>query len=180
MRTIFAFLSVALLAGVGLAPAQAQGAAPSSAQAQTQGQMIDQSSAIYQALQTVDRAYKGIRSAEAGGADLPATLTREQAARYLVTYISRLYIETPTATFTTLWQTQPETFNALRTLATELGTEAMPRAGVTTQMVANVARTPFPDVPRNHWAAGAVERLRVHGIVVGYPDGTYSGGNLVK
>jgi hypothetical protein len=32
---------------------------------------------------------------------------------------------------------------------------------------------PFPDVPRDHWAFGAVERLRKAGIVVGYPDGRF-------
>ncbi len=28
---------------------------------------------------------------------------------------------------------------------------------------------PFPDVPKDHWAAAAVETLRQRGIVVGYP-----------
>ncbi len=28
---------------------------------------------------------------------------------------------------------------------------------------------PFPDVPKDHWAAAAVETLRQKGIVVGYP-----------
>ena len=37
------------------------------------------------------------------------------------------------------------------------------------------AAEPFPDVPREHWAYGAVERLRLAGIVVGYPDGTFGG-----
>lgn len=32
---------------------------------------------------------------------------------------------------------------------------------------------PFPDVPPNHWAYEAVEKLRQEGIVHGYPDGTY-------
>jgi hypothetical protein len=32
---------------------------------------------------------------------------------------------------------------------------------------------PFPDVPRDHWAFGAVERLRKAGIVIGYPDGRF-------
>jgi hypothetical protein len=40
--------------------------------------------------------------------------------------------------------------------------------------VATVAE-PFPDVPRDHWALKAVERLREAGIVVGYPDGTFGG-----
>ena len=28
---------------------------------------------------------------------------------------------------------------------------------------------PFPDVPKDHWAAAAVETLRQRGIMVGYP-----------
>lgn len=35
---------------------------------------------------------------------------------------------------------------------------------------------PFSDVPRDHWAFEAVEKLRKAGIVQGYPDGTYGGG----
>ncbi|HET6386917.1 MAG TPA: hypothetical protein VFJ58_26295 [Armatimonadota bacterium] len=31
------------------------------------------------------------------------------------------------------------------------------------------ASQPFPDVPRDHWAAHAVELLRERGIVIGYP-----------
>ena len=34
---------------------------------------------------------------------------------------------------------------------------------------------PFPDVPRNHWAFEAVERVRKAGIMIGYPDGTFGG-----
>lgn len=32
-----------------------------------------------------------------------------------------------------------------------------------------VAGGPFSDVPKDHWAAAAVETLRQRGIVVGYP-----------
>jgi hypothetical protein len=32
-----------------------------------------------------------------------------------------------------------------------------------------VRSTPFPDVPRNHWAFDAVEQLRQRGILRGYP-----------
>ena len=36
-----------------------------------------------------------------------------------------------------------------------------------------VARdTPFPDVPKNHWAYQAVETLRTTHIMRGYPSGT--------
>lgn len=38
-----------------------------------------------------------------------------------------------------------------------------------------LAAAPFTDVPRNHWAFEAVEKLRLAGIVQGYPDGTYGG-----
>ncbi len=34
---------------------------------------------------------------------------------------------------------------------------------------APVRDTPFPDVPREHWAFDAVESLRKRGIIVGYP-----------
>ncbi len=34
---------------------------------------------------------------------------------------------------------------------------------------------PFPDVPPNHWAFEAVEKLRNAGILIGYPDGTFGG-----
>jgi len=33
----------------------------------------------------------------------------------------------------------------------------------------------FPDVPRNHWAFEAVEKVRKAGIMIGYPDGTFGG-----
>lgn len=33
----------------------------------------------------------------------------------------------------------------------------------------------FPDVPPNHWAFEAVEKLRKAGIMIGYPDGTFGG-----
>lgn len=38
---------------------------------------------------------------------------------------------------------------------------------------------PFPDVPPDHWAAAAIERLAAAGILTGYPDGTYSGDKAV-
>lgn len=34
---------------------------------------------------------------------------------------------------------------------------------------APIRTTPFPDVPRDHWAFDAVESLRQKGIVRGYP-----------
>jgi hypothetical protein len=162
-------------------PTQAQEPATGTASFSLQAfPVLDQNSTIYQALQTVDRGFKSTRSTEAGGGELPATLTREQAASRMVYYMHRLYVEMPTATFTEMWRTQPETFKALQTLAHELGGEAAPRAGVTAPMIAAIARPPFPDVPRTHWAAGGVERLRVHGVIVGYPDRTYNGGNPLR
>lgn len=35
--------------------------------------------------------------------------------------------------------------------------------------------TPFPDVPADHWAAQAVQRMKDLGIISGYPDGTFGG-----
>ncbi|MDQ2687645.1 MAG: S-layer homology domain-containing protein [Armatimonadota bacterium] len=37
------------------------------------------------------------------------------------------------------------------------------------------ASGPFADVPADHWAYSAVDTLQKAGIVIGYPDGTYSG-----
>ena len=37
------------------------------------------------------------------------------------------------------------------------------------------AAQPFSDVPRDHWAYNAIERLSQLGVVEGYPDGTYKG-----
>jgi hypothetical protein len=39
---------------------------------------------------------------------------------------------------------------------------------------APVRTTPFPDVPRNHWAYNAVEELRERGILRGYPQGSFT------
>jgi len=38
-----------------------------------------------------------------------------------------------------------------------------------TPAVRPVSGGPFSDVPKDHWAAAAVETLRQRGIVVGYP-----------
>lgn len=43
-------------------------------------------------------------------------------------------------------------------------------------VVAKVHRT-FPDVPPDHWAAQAVQLMANLGIMIGYPDGTFNGGN---
>lgn len=37
------------------------------------------------------------------------------------------------------------------------------------------ANGPFADVPKDHWAAQAVDELRLAGILVGYPDLTFHG-----
>lgn len=38
-----------------------------------------------------------------------------------------------------------------------------------------LAQQPFEDVPRDHWAYQAVQRLQERGVVIGYPDGTFGG-----
>ncbi|RYG26876.1 hypothetical protein EON82_01515, partial [bacterium] len=38
------------------------------------------------------------------------------------------------------------------------------------------AQDNFPDVPQNHWAYQALERMKKEGLLVGYPDGLYRGG----
>jgi hypothetical protein len=45
----------------------------------------------------------------------------------------------------------------------------MPVAAVAGPDRAPVRDTPFPDVPRDHWAYDAVEQLRKVGILRGYP-----------
>jgi len=37
------------------------------------------------------------------------------------------------------------------------------------------AQGPFTDVPTDHWAYDAIDQLQKDGIVIGYPDGTFSG-----
>lgn len=49
-----------------------------------------------------------------------------------------------------------------------LAKQAVKQAGLTLQ---------FEDVPRKHWAAEAIQELRDVGILVGYPDGKFRGGN---
>lgn len=39
---------------------------------------------------------------------------------------------------------------------------------------APLASQPFSDVPRDHWAFEAVEKLRQRGIITGYPGGTFN------
>ena len=37
------------------------------------------------------------------------------------------------------------------------------------------AQSSFPDIPANHWAGDAVDRIASLGIVIGFPDGTFRG-----
>lgn len=46
---------------------------------------------------------------------------------------------------------------------------AAPSLPVRAEDHAPVRDTPFPDVPRDHWAFDAVEQLRKAGVVRGYP-----------
>lgn len=41
------------------------------------------------------------------------------------------------------------------------------------------AANPFSDVPADHWAYQSVSELAAAGIIDGYPDGTYKGGNEI-
>lgn len=43
--------------------------------------------------------------------------------------------------------------------------------GMYPHLPASRAAAPFPDVPKDHWAAAAVETLRQRGIIIGYPAG---------
>lgn len=42
-----------------------------------------------------------------------------------------------------------------------------------------LAANPFSDVPRNHWAYDAVASLAASGVLSGYPDGTFKGGQAM-
>src|SRR5471030_2982538 len=42
-------------------------------------------------------------------------------------------------------------------------------------MPAMASQDNFPDVPENHWAFEALQRLKKDGILVGYPDGLFRG-----
>ena len=79
----------------------------------------------------------------------------------------------------------PLAIAALQNLARQFAPE-LARLGVNENMVltrlAELTQTafrpltdrPFSDVPPNHWAASAVETLRRHGIVEGYPHEAFS------
>lgn len=45
--------------------------------------------------------------------------------------------------------------------------------------VASAANNPFTDVPADSWAYDAVATLSADGVIDGYPDGTYKGGNTM-
>jgi len=42
-------------------------------------------------------------------------------------------------------------------------------------MAPAIAQQPFADVPLDHWAYNAVNRLAEAGLLEGYPDGTFRG-----
>ena len=41
------------------------------------------------------------------------------------------------------------------------------------------AQGPFNDVPTDHWAYEAINKLQQDGVLIGYPDGTFSGKRAV-
>lgn len=42
-----------------------------------------------------------------------------------------------------------------------------------------LAQGPFTDVPTDHWAYDAVDQLQREGVIIGYPDGTFSGKRMI-
>src|SRR5690554_2886019 len=42
-----------------------------------------------------------------------------------------------------------------------------------------LAKSPFADVPADHWAYDAVVELAAAGLIEGYPDGTYGGARMM-
>lgn len=49
-----------------------------------------------------------------------------------------------------------------------------------TATVTAAVTTGFPDVPTNHWAAGAIERLKGEGVIQGYSDGNFKPNNMIS
>lgn len=149
-------------------------AGPITANAQdAASQAIEQNAPAYAALETVRQAANGLVSLEAGSPAPIGALSREQFGRRIAFYLNRFYVTLPTDQFTRVWQSDPKAFDALRSLAAEFGPETI-AAGADAKLVQTIVRPPFPDVPRAHWAAGAIERLRVRGIVIGNARGTYN------
>ena len=62
-----------------------------------------------------------------------------------------------------------------KTLVSALTTALVVGAASTTFAAAN----PFSDVPADHWAYDAVSQLAKDGVIDGYGDGTYQGGNSI-
>ena len=52
-------------------------------------------------------------------------------------------------------------------------------AGLLTVLSMGFGLAQFSDVPAGHWAKEAVEALAAKGIIVGYPDGTFRGGEAI-
>ncbi|HJF85586.1 MAG TPA: S-layer homology domain-containing protein [Megamonas hypermegale] len=50
---------------------------------------------------------------------------------------------------------------------------------MSTAGVVSAASNPFSDVPADSWAYDAVATLSADGVIDGYPDGTYKGGNTM-
>jgi len=63
--------------------------------------------------------------------------------------------------------------NKAKLLASSAATAAVALAGVAPAFAQ--AGGPFADVPTDHWAYSAVDKLQKAGVVIGYPDGTYGG-----
>lgn len=64
--------------------------------------------------------------------------------------------------------------NKAKLLAGSAATIAVAVAGVAPAF-AQATGGPFADVPTDHWAYAAVDKLQKAGVVIGYPDGTYGG-----
>jgi hypothetical protein len=65
-------------------------------------------------------------------------------------------------------------------LAVAMAAPAVIAPSVAPSLAPNVqAQAEYPDVPLDHWAYNAINKLSQAGIIEGYPNGTYSGGRAM-
>jgi hypothetical protein len=65
-------------------------------------------------------------------------------------------------------------------LAVAMAAPAVIAPSVAPSLAPNVhAQAEYPDVPLDHWAYNAINKLSKAGIIEGYPNGTYSGGRAM-
>jgi hypothetical protein len=69
--------------------------------------------------------------------------------------------------------------SALLALAVAAPAVVAPSVAPSLAPIANAQNAEYPDVPLDHWAYNAINKLSAAGIIEGYPNGTYSGGRAM-